>query len=252
MAKRHKPPESVHPNRWMVSYADLMTLLFAFFVVLYATSTINQEKFEQMSQVFMGVFDQPAALGLSRNIETFVSEFRDSFQIETVSTKPALAIGDLQKSINELIVKTLKIDALPVLQLDDAIQLTLPADRIFVGRNAQISIDGEYFLSEFSKVLRDRDFFLLIEILNDDQGGEENPWLLGSLQAMAIKQMLVLDEVSPLHLASVNYGPFQPVATNDDEEGQALNRRINFVIYDNLKPFERLKTLAEEKKSANP
>lgn len=53
MARRHKPPESTHPHRWMVSYADFMTLLFAFFVVMYAVSVVNNQKFERMSHALI-------------------------------------------------------------------------------------------------------------------------------------------------------------------------------------------------------
>ena len=85
--------------------------------------------------------------------------------------------------------------------------------------------------------------FLLIEVLTDNQVNEESPWQLGAEQAMAIQQLLMLDTVSPLHMASINFGPFQPIATNDDEDGQAMNRRINFVIYRNLHQFNRLKIM---------
>ena len=58
MARRHRPPESAHVMRWMVSYADFVTLLFAFFVVLYTISSVNNKKFDELSTALSGVFDR--------------------------------------------------------------------------------------------------------------------------------------------------------------------------------------------------
>ncbi|GAA6134846.1 flagellar motor protein MotD [Oceaniserpentilla sp. 4NH20-0058] len=244
MARRHVSPESTHLNRWVVSYADLMTLLFALFVVLYAASTVNQEKFKQMSQVFIGVFEKPSAVQLPQDLQTLMSDFSQSFESketqENVKSEPS---SELMKRIKIMLKDDFANHSIRLKTGEGNIQLSLPSDLIFSGSNTSISIDGEYFLSRFAKEINQNEMFLLIEVLTDNQVSKEKPWQLGAEQAMAIQQLLMLDSVSPLHMASVNYGPFQPIATNDDEDGQAMNRRINFVIYRNLDQFNRLKIM---------
>jgi len=251
MARRHKPPESVHPNRWMVSYADLMTLLFAFFVVLYATTSVNTEKFQKMSQVLVGVFDQPSKVALPNNIKSLMSDLTQSFQESEPDYSPSNAFHIIEK-LNILIEKTLPQKNIGLYNLDEAVQFTLASDELFIKSSQELTPNGEYFLTELAKALTQEDFFLYVEVLNDNQVDDTNPWLLGSGQMMSILQLLMLEQLSPTKMAGVAYGPYQPIATNNDEEGQGLNRRVNFVIYHNLQYFNRLKTLANKQKSAKP
>jgi len=249
MARRHAPPESTHPNRWMVSYADLMTLLFALFVVMYATTSIHSEKFEKMSEVFVGVFDQPRKAAIPSNIESLITDLKMSFQ-DDQSTRSSFQAHELIQQLSQMIEKTLPNVVPEFYNWDEAVQVTLPSDVMFTDDAQQISVQGESFLVNLANTLQDTELFLYIEVFNDSDVNETNPWQLGSTQMMAAMQLLMLEQVSPTKIAGVAYGPFQPVATNDDEEGKSLNRRLNFVIYHNLQHFNRLKMLANKQKSA--
>lgn len=59
MARRRQPEEHENHERWLVSYADFITLLFAFFVVMYSISSINEGKYKVISQALIGVFNDP-------------------------------------------------------------------------------------------------------------------------------------------------------------------------------------------------
>lgn len=252
MARRHHPPESVHPNRWMVSYADLMTLLFAFFVVLYASSSVDNEKFKQMSHVFMGVFEQGASVNIPESVEVFMADFTQSFEPAEVDIAPIKIDVSLFERLNDISQQTLPSSQVNVQSTKQGMQVTVSSDALFGEDQQTISMEGSYFLTQLSKVLIDQPYFLMIEVLTDNQVNQARPWQLGANQGMALQQFIMLEGVSPLHLAAVNYGPFQPVATNDDPEGQALNRRIHFVIHDNLEDLKRLKTMTNGEFSANP
>ncbi|MFY0642245.1 MAG: OmpA family protein [Bermanella sp.] len=256
MPRRHAPPESVHAQRWMVSYADFMTLMFAFFVVLYASSSLNDEKFKQMSDVFIGVFDQPAALSLPQDFQTLMSQLSDSLKEPEAKSNETLNLDKkeeaLHNSLQTLIDQSINKPRVSLNKVREYLQLEIPSDYIFNGNTAVISIEGEYILSQLADVFETIPNFIAIEVFTDDQVDQENPWQLAANQGMAILQLLSLDDVSPLRLAAVNYGPFQPIATNDDEDGQSINRRVLFLIHSSSESVNRIKTVTDAHLSANP
>ena len=132
------------------------------------------------------------------------------------------------------------------------LQLEIPSDYIFNSNTGVVSMEGEYILSQLADVFESIPNFISVEVFTDDQVDQSNPWQLASSQGMAILQLLTLDDVSPLRLAAVNYGPFQPIATNDDEDGQSINRRVLFLIHSNIESVNRIKTVTDAHLSANP
>jgi chemotaxis protein MotB len=257
MPRRHSPPESVNTQRWMVSYADFMTILFAFFVVLYGASSLNDEKFQQMSQVFEAVFDKPAALTLPEDIESLMSELSASLTSEQdTQVDSAKSLNEnqekLQTALKAVIEQSINKPGVNLKKVPHYLQLEIPTDYIFQADSARVSIEGEYILSQLADVFEVIPNFIDIEVFTDDQVSKFNPWQLSANQGMAILQLLTLDDVSPLRLATVNYGPFQPVATNDDEDGQSINRRLLFLIHDNDETINRIKTVTDAYLSAKP
>lgn len=256
MPRRHLAPESVHAQRWMVSYADFMTLMFAFFVVLYGASSLNDEKFQQMSQVFVGVFDQPAALTLPQNFEELMSEFSQGLTQKKAAEKQTEALTEeeakLQQSLEKFIEQSINKPRVNLNHTSQYLQLEIPADYIFSGNTASISIEGEYILAQLADIFQNIPNFISIEVFTDNQVLQNNPWQLAANQGMAILQLLTLDDVSALRLSTVNYGPFQPIATNDDEDGQSINRRVLFLIHENNESVNRIKTVTDAHLSTNP
>lgn len=253
MPRRHLPPESIHAQRWMVSYADFMTLMFAFFVVLYAASSINNEKFQQMSQVFVGVFEQPAALSLPQDLQSLISDLQESLQVEP-EAEGNLSDQNLniQQQLNELLETSLNQPRMSLRKVPNYWQIEVPSDYLFNNGGYTVSLEGAYLLAKMADVFEAMPNFISVEVFTDHQALAENPWQLAAQQGMAILQLLVLDDVSPLRLSAVNYGPFQPIATNDDEEGQSINRRVLFLIHENQESEDRIQTVTDSHLSANP
>ena len=257
MPRRHAPPESVHAHRWMVSYADFMTLMFAFFVVLYSASSLNDEKFNQMSQVFVGVFDQPAALALPQNFQSLIDQFSDTLAqtddaVGEESQAPDENRAPLQRDLKRVIEQSINKPRVNLKKVQRYLQLEIPADYLFKANTANVSVEGGYILAQLADVFEGIPNFISIEVFTDNQVPDANPWQLAANQGMALLQLLTLDDVSPLRLSTINYGPFQPIATNDDEEGQSINRRVLFLIHDNDDSVNRVKTVTDAHLSANP
>jgi chemotaxis protein MotB len=254
MPRRHQQPESVHPGRWMVSYADLMTLLFAFFVVMYAISTVNNKKFDAISTSIVGVFDGTNKSLKPFQLEAIFPSLSPSSDVALIASKeggqpepPADVLELIQSTLSPLINAkkfNLTID-------EEWVQLEIPIDALFSDKGVTLSYEGEQLLVKLAKSFMGFSNSINIEVFGDNKSSlGANPWLLTARQGGVLGQFLVLEEIPAQRLAVVSYGPFQPVATNDDEEGRAINRRVLFLIDRTTVNRERIKTVTNGHLSA--
>ncbi len=254
MPRRHLRPESVHPYRWMVSYADFMTLLFAFFVVMYAMSSVNDKKFDAMSISIVGVFDGTNKSLKPFQLDAIFPSLSPSSDVALISSKegdrpepPADVLELIQSSLNPL------IDAKKFnLTMDEKwLQLEVPVDALFTDSGVKLSYEGEQVLVKLAKSFMAFSNPINIEVFGDNKKIEgANPWLLTARQGTVIGQFLLLEQIAAQRLAVVSYGPFQPIATNDDEDGRAINRRVLFLIDRSVIHRERIKTVTNRHLSA--
>ncbi|MEY8263760.1 MAG: flagellar motor protein MotB [Bermanella sp.] len=254
MPRRHHRPESVHPYRWMVSYADFMTLLFAFFVVMYAMSTVNNKKFDEIADSLVGVFDGSNKSLMPFQLDAIFPGLAPASDVTLVASKegdrpepPGDILEILQGALNPL------LDAQPFnLTMDEKwLQLEVPADSLFMDQGVELSYEGSQILVKLAKSFMGFSNPINIEVFADAQGADDlNPWLLSARQGTVIGQFLALENIAAQRLAVVAYGPFQPVATNDDEEGRAINRRVLFLIDRQVLHRERIKIVTNRHLSA--
>lgn len=257
MARRHKPPESTHPHRWMVSYADFMTLLFAFFVVMYAVSVVNNQKFERMSHALIGVFESPAAFPLPVKLADILPPVIYEPDGENHDDEDHMDIQDLQNNLQALVQENIKeLLTQPEFQLEknnDWLQIEVQADQIFEVGSIQFSEGGEQTLITLAKTFEQFDYSINIEVYSDvPQGDDLNNWQLSAAQGASIAHVLSMEKVLPSRLAVSAYGPYHPIATVDDEDGQFINRRVIFMIDRTGKARDRTKIVTDRHLSAKP
>lgn len=251
MARRHAPPENAHTQRWMVSYADLMTLLFALFVVLYAASNINSEKFYDMRRALEVRFSETTNVPMTDEVREFLqSPSMDGLnQALNPEKEPSLVdqrllqISDINAALpaNEYMVST----------MDQWISIEVPMSKLFRWEpgskryGTRITREGAKTMVELVNVFAKSEQAINIEVFSADTHDDDNPWQHGALQGAAIVQYLQVEGIKPSRLSVVNYGPYQPVATNEDEQGRQLNARVNFMIDRTGWARERLKTVTK-------
>ena len=144
MPRRHQRPESVHPYRWMVSYADFMTLLFAFFVVMYAISSVNNHKFEKISHSLVGVFESSNKSLLPFQIDAIFPALAPSSDVSLVSTMDAEKPeppGDLLEIIQSSLSPLLEKERFNLQQQENWLQLEVPLDALFSSQKTQLNFD---------------------------------------------------------------------------------------------------------------
>ncbi len=247
MARRRRPEEHENHERWLVSYADFITLLFAFFVVMYSISSINEGKYKILSEALVGVFNdsersmKPIPIGEQRPLSVKPAEplVKDSEQVDAGigqdTTDPLKEIADdVRAGFGDLI----KSNQMTVRGNELWIEIELSSGLLFGSGDAIPSDKAFTIIEKVAKIIKPFDNPIHVEGFTDDQpiSTSQFPtnWELSSARSSSIVRMLAMEGLNPARMASVGYGEFQPVASNATAEGRGRNRRVVLVISRNL------------------
>lgn len=245
--------EDVYENheRWLVSYADFITLLFAFFVVMYATSSLNEGKYKVLSNSLVTAFKSTAS-------HTSVGE--SSAQVSIIKTEPDGSMikimekenGQPKQAQREQKQETMRSMAKDILRAlgplidDGSVTVTQSAIGITVEINASVLFSpGEALLAENSmealravaKVIKAHDHEIQVEGHTDNIPIHTpyfpSNWELSTARASSVIRLFVEYGVNAARLTAIGYGENRPVATNETSEGRKRNRRVSVMILAN-------------------
>ena len=244
--RRREPEEHVNHERWLVSYADFITLLFAFFVVMYSISSINEGKYKVISQALIGVFNdadhslKPIPIGEERpktvtpakplvndSDETSAGMGGTGDPLKSIADDISAAFGDLISS-NQMTVRGNEL----------WVEIELNSSLLFASADAMPSDQAFTIIDKVAAILKPFENPIHVEGFTDNipisTAQYPTNWELSSARAASIVRMLAMQGVNPSRLASVGYGEFQPVANNATVEGRSRNRRVVLVVSRNL------------------
>ena len=235
MARRRRSEESINHERWLVSYADFITLLFAFFVVMYSISSVNEGKYKVLSDSMEGIFSQPERSMKPIPVGDEALQGEATQEYEGVSSTqvddPLLSIA---KQVNEQFGELLGDGQLHVRANEMWLELELSSSLLFPSGDAIPHQDAFAIIEKISAILAPFSNPIQVEGFTDDlpisTALYPTNWELSAARAASIVRMLVMDGVQPNRLAAVGYGEFQPIADNSHAAGRARNRRVVLVI----------------------
>lgn len=243
--RRKAIDDSQGRERWLVSYADFITLLFAFFVVMYSVSSVNEGKYKVLSETLEGVFNAPARAIKPIPIGDHPPAAAEA-QLTTAAfpaTPPASTaregkrIDGLKKIATALAGKfevLMSQGLVTVDRHDDWIALTLQDSLLFGSGEAEPHYDAFALIEALAQVLREHDNAIVIEGFTDNRPIRTerfaSNWELSAARAAALVRVLAHEGVEPRRLAAVGYGEHQPVARNDTAEGRKRNRRVVLLV----------------------
>ncbi|WP_087503254.1 flagellar motor protein MotD [Pseudomonas sp. SID14000] len=247
MRRRRHTEEHENHERWLVSYADFITLLFAFFVVMYSISSINEGKYKVISQALLGVFNdpersmKPIPIGEERPLSVRPAEplVKDSEQTEAglgaTSVDPLKTISD---DVRDAFGDLINSDQMTVRGNELWIEIELNSSLLFDSGDAMPSDKAFAIIEKVAGILKPFANPVHVEGFTDNlpirTAQYPTNWELSSARAASIVRLLAMEGVNPARMASVGYGEYQPVASNDTAEGRARNRRVVLVISRNL------------------
>jgi len=242
MPRRRPKIEEDHRDRWVVSYADFITLLLAFFVVMYAISSLNEEKYRVLSDTLAGVFADsgraPGNTGQQVSDDLAIGDFR-------LPEAPPIAIDPpdpVQSDQLRALLEQLRARFSPLIEAGEMkvdgndlwIAIELRAARLFPSGSALPEIEADVLLGDIAELLRPLGNPLHVEGFTDnrpiDTDQYPSNWELSAARAAAVVRILALNGLAPRRMAAVGYGEYQPAYSNRTEEGRSRNRRVVIVI----------------------
>ena len=241
MARRQRRQEEpINHERWLVSYADFITLLFAFFVVMYSISYINEGKYKVLSDSMEGIFRQPerAIKPIPIGDERFKGEANAEEATVSAGGLPQDPLDNIAEQIRAEFDGLLGDGKLHVRANEMWLELELSSSLLFPSGDALPHQDAFDIIEKISTILAPFDNPIQVEGFTDNLpiSTPQYPtnWELSAARAASIVRMLAMDGVQPERLAAVGYGEFQPIADNTEALGRARNRRVVLVISRNV------------------
>ncbi|WP_300650378.1 flagellar motor protein MotD [Pseudomonas sp.] len=242
MARRRHHEEHENHERWLVSYADFITLLFAFFVVMYSMSSVNEGKYKILSDSLTGVFNQPdraikpIPVGDERPRTT--EPDRSLVDEDEQASQPADSLQSIADSMRLAFAGLIDSKQLKVSGNELWIEIELSSSLLFPSGDALPNNAAFDLIEKIAKILAPYENPVHVEGFTDNlpikTAQYPTNWELSASRAASIVRMLAMDGVNPGRLASVGYGEFQPVADNATADGRARNRRVVLVVSRNL------------------
>lgn len=239
MARRRRQEEHENHERWLVSYADFITLLFAFFVVMYSISSINEGKYKVLSQSLEGVFSEPERA--VRPIPVGEERPRTSEPEKIQPDEPSSESDSLQQiagSMREAFGELISDEQITVRGNELWVEIELNSSLLFPSGDALPNETAFTLVEKIAQILRPYQNPVHVEGFTDNlpirTAQYPSNWELSAARAASIVRMLSMDGVAAERLAAVGYGEFQPIADNGTAEGRARNRRVVLVISRNL------------------
>lgn len=231
MGRKKKHEEHENHERWLVSYADFITLLFAFFTSMYAMSSVNEGKFRILSESLAIAFNPSIYTSTKVNegprfVREERSHVKDEFsEIFTNNYKKVLAaLKDLEKD-----------KKLSLLVDEQRIVIRISESNLFQPASDELLAEGYPVLDEIAKILRDLPNYTRIEGHTDNIPVNTpkfpSNWELSTLRAVKILRYFAEKHTyDPKKLSALGYGEFKPIDSNDTPAGRSKNRRVDILV----------------------
>ncbi|MFN3919287.1 MAG: OmpA family protein [Methylohalobius sp.] len=248
MRKRNlRSEEGEKLERWLVSYADFITLLFAFFVVMYAISLIHKGDFKVLSESLDLAFQdrqearkvpEPIQVGETpRTLEPAILE----------AAQEAARLAEAAERIEEVLAPYIEQELVAVKRNEFWIAVEMKSGILFASGSAELSPDADPVLTKLTEIVRelpDNPIYIEGHTDNVPIQTREFPsnWELSAARAASVVRRLIQHGVNPARMAAVGFGEHHPVADNSTEVGRYRNRRVVLVLQAKNAvryPFER-------------
>ncbi|MBP9127654.1 MAG: OmpA family protein [Elusimicrobia bacterium] len=255
MARKPKIPEHVNHERWLVSYADFITLLFAFFTVLYATAQTDSGKVNK----FVGAVDRAFSAGIfsAGSNELMFAQEGNVTGHEIIDL--GMNLKDVEKKISQTLEKSGAAagDAIKLERHAEGLTLILQTRAFFAPGSDILKPEALSLLPGVVDVLKKTRQRLRVEGHTDDMPIHNvffaSNWELSTARALAVLHHLTRNGIAPQRLTVAGMAEHQPLQPNSTREGRSRNRRVEIVIL-NEKPsfWSGMKKKAEAPASWHP
>lgn len=266
MAKKHKEKkhsEEEGGEAWLLPYSDLMTLLLAVFIVLFAVSKVDQTKAEEISNAFKGMFESSSGVMSEgegsviprepNGVDEMKGETGENTEAGNAVSQEELEAFLGKYEVNNLQELQTRLDAIfEHEEMSDLVStnvdlrglvITLNNAIVFNSGSADIKPEYESSLIKIADIIRLVNNHIRVEGHTDNRpintSTYPSNWELSTARAAGVVRLFIeKGKIAPERVVAVGYGEYKPVADNSTEEGKEKNRRIDIIVlsekYDNL------------------
>lgn len=244
--RRREADEHENHERWLVSYADFITLLFAFFVVMYALSSINEGKYRVMSDSISSAFrsvpgnTSGAQVAINTSINTPLSIAIPTKRLPpNVKTDATQAVKrdrlrNMAKELNKALAPLVDEGKVKVTEGALGITVDINASVLFAPGDARLDLGAVRALAAVAQILAPTDFPIIVEGHTDNTpiSTPQFPsnWELSGMRASSVVRLFIETGVDGRRLTATGYADQRPLADNATADGRQRNRRVAITI----------------------
>ncbi len=254
MARRRREEEHENHERWLVSYADFITLLFAFFVVMYAISSVNEGKYKVLSNSLTNAFKNTTGQPGGQPIATIQGaplmpvkpiakpdKLPDQKKTEEKKSEQRQKMRNVADDIKNVLQPLIAQGKVKLLETSRGVTVEINDSILFPAGQARLQPASVSAMQAIAQVLADSDFPITIEGHTDNipiaTAQFPSNWELSAMRATTVLRLFNEGGVGAERLTAIGYGETRPLETNTTLEGRARNRRVSILI-DSNRPEE--------------
>lgn len=223
MSRRKKKGEDINTNGWMDTYADTITLLLTFFILLYSISVVDSQKLNKLAEAMKKSLQGSTKITELENIENLkVGEGKSDYE-------------NLAEKLNTVIEQNALTDVVKIREEERGVVLQLDETILFDSGEAVLKDYSRNILNTITTVIKNIDNDVLIEGNTDNVpiNNEyfKSNWELSTARAVSIVRYFVeTKEINPTRFSVKGYAEYKPLVENNTEENRSINRRVDILI----------------------
>ncbi len=242
---RKKKHEHVNHERWLVSYADFITLLFAFFVVLFASSQSDKQKVQQVEKSIHSAFDTMGifpAMSTTPNLASVAAGPAPSIGTTDndldLSAKQLADLNRMKQRMERLLAVQIAQHTVAIRMGRDGLIISLREAGFFESGSADPIPASMNTLYAIARALAETAYDVRIEGNTDNipihNDRFDSNWELSTMRATVLARIFIVNtHIAPMRISAAGYAEFHPIASNASDAGRSRNRRVDIIVLPN-------------------
>lgn len=235
---RHKkhPPHEEHPDEtWLIPYADLLTLLLALFIVLFASSQVDQKKLSEMSASMGYAFNSPLS-GAPPGTFAIMPSTGGGESGHDAATSEAGQLAALKRKLDLYILENDLNTELDAKMTDQGLLIKIRDSALFDSGSADLRSDAQKISAKIADLVGGIDQSILISGHTDNipinTARFPSNWDLSSQRALNVMKFILVSnpKLKPERFSAIGHGEHRPLVANDSEQNRSKNRRVEVLV----------------------
>jgi len=239
MGKRNKNKKEINKDAWLNTYADMITLILIFFILLFSMSTIDAEKYKKLVEIF-----NPAEI--FETTGTATESDGATSPDEDITVEEIVDLEDLYQYLSQYTKENGLDDAVSIEKHEKAVAIKFMSSIFFEPDSARIKAGGQQILADIGLAFKAVEPTVKSIRIDGHTAQADSPVDdrdLSSNRANEVLRFFQNGYISdPSKLLSVGFGQYRPIAPNDTEENRAQNRRVEIIISETDDFFTSIET----------